>query len=100
MYAADLTGDGWPDLLVTNDGAPNHLWVNQQDGTFRNEAMSRGIALTGNGLPFANMGIAVADCTSATSVVDVVSDVMSHTAATFCIHVPMFDTSDAAHSRR
>ena len=61
VYAADLTGDGWPDLFVTNDGTPNHLWVNQRDGTFKNEAMSRGIALTANGLPFANMGIAVGD---------------------------------------
>ncbi len=61
VYAADLTGDGWPDFFITNDGTPNHLWVNQRDGTFKNEAMSRGIALTDNGLPFANMGIAVAD---------------------------------------
>jgi enediyne biosynthesis protein E4 len=61
VYAADMTGDGWPDLFVANDGTPNHLWVNQRDGTFKNEAMSRGVALTGNGLPFGNMGIAVAD---------------------------------------
>jgi hypothetical protein len=61
VYAADLTGDGWPDLFITNDGAPNHLWVNQRDGTFKNQAMSRGIAVTGNGLSLANMGIAVAD---------------------------------------
>ena len=61
VYAADLTGDGWPDFFITNDGTPNHLWVNQKDGTFKNEAMSRGIALTANGQPFANMGIAVGD---------------------------------------
>jgi hypothetical protein len=61
VYAADLDGDGWPDLLVTNDGTPNHLWINQKDGTFKNEAMSRGIALTENGQPYANMGIAVGD---------------------------------------
>src|SRR4029077_9941305 len=61
VYAADLTGDGWPDLLIANDGTPNHFWVNQKDGTFKNEAMSRGIALTGNGQPMANMGIAVGD---------------------------------------
>jgi enediyne biosynthesis protein E4 len=61
VYAADLTGDGWPDLLITNDGTPNHLWVNQKDGTFKNEAGSRGLALTGTGQSMANMGIAVAD---------------------------------------
>jgi hypothetical protein len=61
VYAADLTGDDWPDLFITNDGTPNHLWVNQRDGTFKNQAMSRGLALTANGQPFANMGIAVAD---------------------------------------
>jgi hypothetical protein len=61
VYAVDMTGDGWPDIFITNDGAPNHLWVNKRNGTFKNEAMSRGIALTTNGEPFANMGIAVAD---------------------------------------
>jgi hypothetical protein len=61
VYAADLTGDGWPDLLIANDGTPNHLWVNQKDGTFKNEAMSRGMALTGMGTALANMGIAVGD---------------------------------------
>jgi hypothetical protein len=61
VYAADLTADGWPDLLIANDGDPNHLWVNQKDGTFKNEAMSRGVALTGSGQPMANMGIAIGD---------------------------------------
>src|SRR5262249_58972135 len=61
VYAADLTGDGWPDLFITNDGTPNHFWVNQKDGTFKNEAMSRGVALTGTGQSMANIGLAVAD---------------------------------------
>jgi hypothetical protein len=61
VYAADLTGDGWPDILIANDGTPNHLWVNQKDGTFKNEAMSRGVAVTATGLSMANMGIAVGD---------------------------------------
>jgi hypothetical protein len=61
VFAADLTGDGWPDIFISNDGAPNHLWVNQHNGMFKNEAMSRGIAVTESGQSFANMGIAVAD---------------------------------------
>ncbi len=61
VYCADLTGDGWPDMFVTNDGMPNHLWVNQKDGTFKDEAFSRGLALTGMGVSYANMGIAAGD---------------------------------------
>jgi enediyne biosynthesis protein E4 len=61
VYCADLTADGWPDVFVTNDGKPNHLWVNQRDGTFKEEALSRGVALTGTGSAYANMGIAPAD---------------------------------------
>ena len=61
VYPADLTGDGWPDLFVTNDGAPNFLWVNQKDGTFKEEANSRGVAMTAMGNAYANMGIAAGD---------------------------------------
>ncbi len=61
VYCADLTGDGWPDVFVTNDGKPNHLWVNQTNGTFKEEALSRRLAYTGTGSAFANMGIAAAD---------------------------------------
>lgn len=61
VYCADLTGDGWPDMFVTNDGKPNFLWVNQKNGTFKEEGLSRGIALTGMGSQYANMGIAAAD---------------------------------------
>ena len=35
VVCADFDGDGWPDIFVTNDGKPNHLWINQRDGTFR-----------------------------------------------------------------
>jgi len=61
VYCADLTGDGWPDVFVANDGAPNRLWVNQKDGTFKDEASSRGVAYTHMGKAFAGMGIAAGD---------------------------------------
>ena len=61
IVCADFTGDGWPDILVANDGAANHLWVNQRDGTFREEAVSRGLAFNGMGQPEAGMGVALGD---------------------------------------
>jgi hypothetical protein len=45
-------------------------------------------------------GSVTADCTSATCAGDPPSDPISQTAPTFCIHVPMFDTSCAVHSAR
>jgi hypothetical protein len=61
VVCADLTGDGWVDVLVANDGKPNHLWVNQHDGTFKEEAPQRGLAYDGMGRAQAGMGIGLAD---------------------------------------
>jgi hypothetical protein len=61
VVGADLTADGWPDLFVANDGMENFLWVNQKDGTFREEAVPRGVALDADGATAANMGIVAAD---------------------------------------
>src|SRR3712207_8811657 len=44
VACADFDGDGWPDILVANDDKPNHLWVNQRDGTFKEEGYARGLA--------------------------------------------------------
>jgi hypothetical protein len=39
ISVCDLNRDGWPDLYVSNDYLSNDLlWINQQDGTFRDEA--------------------------------------------------------------
>lgn len=42
---ADVNNDGRLDLYVCRFGAPNLLYVNQGDGTFREEAAARGLAL-------------------------------------------------------
>jgi enediyne biosynthesis protein E4 len=61
VVAADLNGDGWPDLFVANDGNPNQLWINRRDGTFRNEALERGVAVSVDGTAEAGMGVDIAD---------------------------------------
>lgn len=40
---ADINNDGWLDLYVCRFNAPNLLYVNQGDGTFREEAGARGL---------------------------------------------------------
>ena len=57
----DFTGDGRLDFYVANDTEANHLWVNQGDGAFRDEAMLLGAALSGFGRPEAGMGVDIAD---------------------------------------
>ncbi len=61
VVAADFSGDGWIDIYVANDGEENLLWINQQDGRFREEAMLRGAALNEVGQAEAGMGIAIGD---------------------------------------
>jgi hypothetical protein len=61
VVCADFDGDGWVDVFVANDGAPNHLWINQKNGTFKNEAVARGVAFDGMGNTQAGMGVALGD---------------------------------------
>ena len=61
IACCDFDGDGWVDFYVANDAQPNHLWINQQDGTFREEAYFRGVAVNRHGKPEASMGVAIAD---------------------------------------
>jgi enediyne biosynthesis protein E4 len=43
---ADVNNDGWLDLYVCRFNAPNLLYINQGDGTFREEARAYGLDLT------------------------------------------------------
>jgi hypothetical protein len=61
VVCADFDGDGWPDILVANDGQANYLWVNRHDGTFAEEGATRGLAVNRMGASEANMGIALGD---------------------------------------
>jgi enediyne biosynthesis protein E4 len=61
VVCADFNGDGWPDILAANDAHPNRLWINQHDGTFKDEAALRGIAYNALGQAPGNMGIALGD---------------------------------------
>lgn len=61
IVCADFNGDGWIDLYVANDACPNHLWVNQGDGTFVNDAMLAGCAVNHAGAPEAGMGVDAGD---------------------------------------
>lgn len=53
---ADFNRDGWLDLYVAIDFAPNFLWINQGDGTFVESAASAGVDNAMN-----DMGMALGD---------------------------------------
>ncbi len=59
--AFDVDEDGWPDIFVACDSTPSLLLMNNHDGTFREEALLRGVALSSNGQEMAGMGVGVGD---------------------------------------
>src|SRR5262245_34964774 len=61
VSVGDYNGDGWPDLYVANDATPNQLWINRKDGTFVDEGVISGAALSAAGNPEGSMGIASGD---------------------------------------
>jgi hypothetical protein len=61
VLCADFNGDRWPDIFIANDSRANHLWINQKNGTFKEEAVARGLATNRIGQMEANMGVALGD---------------------------------------
>ncbi|MDF1838453.1 MAG: VCBS repeat-containing protein [Planctomycetota bacterium] len=47
---ADVNQDGWLDIYAANDYGSNRMWINQKDGTFKDEADALGLADQGNGM--------------------------------------------------
>jgi hypothetical protein len=61
VLATDLNLDGWMDIYVANDAVPNHMWINQQDGTFVEDSLFGGTAVNADGLSESSMGVDAAD---------------------------------------
>jgi hypothetical protein len=61
VVCADFNGDGRADIYVANDMAPKQMWISQEGGGFRDEALIRGVAVSGQGLVQGSMGVAIGD---------------------------------------
>lgn len=61
---ADYDGDGFLDVVVTNDNQPNFLFHNRSDGTFEEVELMAGIAVQSNGEPVSNISADFRDYTN------------------------------------
>jgi hypothetical protein len=59
--AADFNEDGWPDIYVACDSTPSLLLMNNGKGTFSEEGVLRGVALSEDGMEQAGMGVGIGD---------------------------------------
>jgi hypothetical protein len=57
----DYDNDGWPDLYVASDTGPNFLYHNNHDGTFTDQGMLVGAALSSEGDADGSMGVDFGD---------------------------------------
>lgn len=82
--AADFDGDGWPDIYVACDSTPSLYFQNRHDGTFLEQAMERGVALSEDGMEQAGMGVAVGDIRTDGNLDIVKTHFAADTAAVYC----------------
>ena len=59
--SADFNEDGWADIYVACDSTPSLLLMNSGKGTFSEEGVLRGVALSEDGMEQAGMGVGVGD---------------------------------------
>ena len=57
VLPVDINGDGWLDLVVSNDTVQNFLFMNRGEGTFEESGMSSGLAFDNSGKATGAMGI-------------------------------------------
>jgi hypothetical protein len=53
---ADFNGDGFMDVFIANDTEPNFLFINQGDGTFKEDSWAWGVAYDEQGAVVSGMG--------------------------------------------
>jgi hypothetical protein len=61
ILTGDFDSNGWPDFIVANDGAANHLWLNQNGQKFQESGLTSGVAYAADGHARAGMGVASGD---------------------------------------
>ena len=61
VVPGDFDGDGRIDIFVANDRTPNHLWMNQGSGRFKESALAMGCALDQDGIAKSGMGVYAVD---------------------------------------
>ncbi|MGA9811981.1 MAG: CRTAC1 family protein [Terriglobales bacterium] len=59
--SADFNENGWADIYVACDSTPSLLLMNSGKGTFSEEGVLRGVALSEDGMEQAGMGVGVGD---------------------------------------
>ncbi len=61
IVCGDVDNDGDVDIFVANDTTPNQLYLNNGNGTFSEDALFAGVALSEDGRAFSGMGTNLGD---------------------------------------
>lgn len=61
VLVADFNNDSYPDIYVSNDTEPSHLFWNKGNGSFVESGMMAGVATSEDGRNQAGMGVAAGD---------------------------------------